>query len=348
MRNPRIILLPLAAVLMAGAILLGKDFLSTPEQTLRRVVVYTSVDQVHAREVFRKFNDETDIAVQGVFDIEAQKTTGLYNRILQEMSAPVADVFWNSEASRTVQLKREGALEPYASPSGANIPGAFRDPEEYWHGFGARARVIVYNTGRFQGRNRPTSIFDLVDPALRGRVGIANPRFGTTASHVAALFAADVGDGKRFLLDLKKNDARIVAGNSTVRDLVARGDLWAGLTDTDDVWVGKDNGHPIDMVLPDQEANGIGTLVIPNTVALIKGARHPGEAKAFIDFLLSRETEEFLAKGPSRQIPVRSTVPAADGVVPLEGIRAMTVTVEQIVDAFPESQTFIDEQFQPR
>lgn len=348
MRNPRIILLPAAAVLMAAAILLGKDFLSPSRQNLSKVIVYTSVDQVHAREIFRKFTDETDIAVQGVFDVEAQKTTGLYNRILQEMSAPVADVFWNSEASRTVQLKREGALDPYASPSGADIPGAFRDPEEYWHGFGARARVIVYNTGRYQGRDRPTSIFDLVDPALKGRVGIANPRFGTTASHVAALFAAGVEDAKRFLLDLKENDVRIVAGNSTVRDLVARGDLWAGLTDTDDVWVGKDNGHPIDMVLPDQDAKGIGTLVIPNTVALIKGARNAGEGKAFIDFLLSRATEELLAKGPSRQIPVRSTVPGAEGAIPLEGIRAMTVTVDQIVDALPESQTFVDEQFQPR
>lgn len=345
MRSRRLILLPLAALLIAGAILLGDDFFSSLGRPDKRVVVYTSVDQVHAREVFQKFADETGIAVEKSFDVEARKTTGFYNQILQERSAPIADVFWNSEASRTVQLMREGVLEPYASPPGAGIPEAFRDPDGHWHGFAARARVIVYNTEKFQGRDLPRSIFDLTDPLLKGRVGIAKPLFGTTASHVAALFAALGDEAKRYLLDLRENDVKVLAGNSTVRDLVARGDLWIGLTDTDDVWVGKDNGHPIEMTFPDQDANGIGTLVIPNTVALIRGAPHPEEGKAFIDFLLSRQTEAFLAQGPSRQIPVRANVSPADGVIPLAGIRPMTVGIGEIVDSLPESQKFVDEQF---
>lgn len=346
MRSGRIIFLPLIALLFAAAIILSKDLFSPRGVPRRRVVVYTSVDQVHARLLFGKFGEETGIVVEGVFDTEAQKTTGLYNRIRDEASAPLADVFWNSEASRTVQLAREGLLRPYASPVGAALPEEFRDPEGIWHGFAARARVIVYNTERFQGRAPPRTLRALADPALKGKVAIANPLFGTTASHVAALFAVLGEEGERLLLALKANDVRVLPGNSTVRDLVARGDLWAGLTDTDDVWVGKDNGHPIEMVFPDPD--DLGTLVIPNTVAMVKGAPHPVEARAFIDFLLSRESERFLADGPSRQIPVRPDVPPADGVVPLAGIRSMQVTIDEIVDALPESRRFVEEKLLPR
>jgi iron(III) transport system substrate-binding protein len=335
------------ALLVAGAILLGEGFLSRTRGPRKKVVVYTSVDQVHAREVFRRFVDETGIAVEKVFDIEAHKTTGLYHRIRDERSAPVADVFWNSEASRTEQLKREGILQAYPCPFGADIPGAFRDPEGFWYGFGARARVIVYHTGKLV-EGPPRSIFDLLRPEWRGRVGIADPRYGTTASHVAALFAIGPDRAVTFLEGLEANEVRVVGGNSVVRDLVARGDLWAGLTDTDDVWVGKDNGHPIEMAYPDQEAGGLGTLVIPNTVALIKGAPHPEEGKAFIDFLVTRKNESMLARGPARQIPVRLGVPPADEVIPIDGIRTMTVTVGEIVDRLPESQTYVSEHFLPR
>ena len=345
MRSARFFLLPLIALLIA-ALLFTRDPSPSP-----RVVVYTSVDQVHARRLFMEFASLTGIDVEGVFDIEAQKTTGLFNRIRDEADFPVADVFWNSEASRTEQLKREGLLQAYPSPSAEDIPIELRDPEGTWHGFAARARVIVYHKDRMRGRDLPRSILDLTRPEFKGELGVANPLFGTTASHVAALFALEgragggVFDAEGFLRDLREN-AVILAGNSTVRDLVARGSLSVGLTDTDDVWVGLERGDPIGMIYPD--ADGIGTLVIPNTVALLRGARHPEEGKAFIDYLLSRDAEAFLADGPSRQIPVRQGVPVPEGVRPISEIRGMEVTVGEIVDAMDESQAFVRDEFRLR
>jgi ABC-type Fe3+ transport system substrate-binding protein len=67
--------------------------------------------------------------------------------------------------------------------------------------------------------------------------------------------------------------------------------------------VGKARGDAIDMVVPDD------TLLIPNTAALVRNAPHPAEARRFLDFLLRAETEALLAKGRSRQIPVRGDVP---------------------------------------
>ena len=100
---------------------------------------------------------------------------------------------------------------------------------------------------------------------------MADPRFGSTSFHVAALYAL-AGDEKMddFFRRLKANGVRIVDGNSVVRDLVARGDAKVGLTDTDDVNVAVENGQPIAMVLPDR--NGLGVPVMPNMVSLIANA----------------------------------------------------------------------------
>jgi iron(III) transport system substrate-binding protein len=165
--------------------------------------------------------------------------------------------------------------------------------------------VIVYNTKKVQ--EPPRTVAELADPKWKGRIAVANPLFGTTAAHAAALAQTRGEEAvlKLFAM-LRANDTRFVGGNSHVRDLVARGDCDAGLTDTDDVWIGKQRGDPIEMVYPDQD--GGGTLVIPNSAALLKGAPHAKNARMFLDWLLRPETEALLAKGPSHQIPVRKEV----------------------------------------
>jgi ABC-type Fe3+ transport system substrate-binding protein len=67
------------------------------------------------------------------------------------------------------------------------------------------------------------------------------------------------GDEKMddFFRRLKANDVHIVDGNSVVRDLVARREVSVGLTDTDDVNVGIEDGQPIAMVLPDKDGLGV-------------------------------------------------------------------------------------------
>ena len=69
----------------------------------------------------------------------------------------------------------------------------------------------------------------------------------------------------------------IVDGNSVVRDMVVRGEVKLGLTDTDDVNVALEDGQPIAMVLPD--ADGMGVPVMPNMVSLVRGAPHPDEGR---------------------------------------------------------------------
>jgi ABC-type Fe3+ transport system substrate-binding protein len=53
---------------------------------------------------------------------------------------------------------------------------------------------------------------------------------------------------------------------------------------------------------------GIGTLLIPNTVARIKGGPNPAHAATLIDFLLSEEVERMLAESTSHNIPLREAL----------------------------------------
>ena len=86
------------------------------------VVVYTSVDDVFAKPIFEAFERETGVRIDAVFDAEAVKTTGLFQRLLAERARPRCDLFWSSEPSRTLALEKSGMLEPYASPNALDIP----------------------------------------------------------------------------------------------------------------------------------------------------------------------------------------------------------------------------------
>jgi iron(III) transport system substrate-binding protein len=316
-------LLRLLAVLVASTAACGAP---APGE----VVVYTSVDEIYALEVFAAFTRETGIRVRPVFDTEEAKTLGLVHRLLAERGDPQADVFWNGECARTALLTERGVLDPYRAPTAEGIGPEWRDPGDAWVGFGARARVIVYNTRLVE--RPPRGIEELAVPEWRGRAAMANPLFGTTAAHVAAL-AQHLGEERtlRLLESLRSNGLRLVGGYSHVRDLVARGDCAAGLTDTDDVWIGKLRGDPIEMVFPDQE--GIGTLAVPNTAALVRGAPHGSEARRLLDFLLRPETEAMLAAGRSRQMPVRAGVPVPEGLVTLDRLRTMRVDWARIASS---------------
>ncbi len=308
------------------------------------VVVYTSLDQVFSEPVLEAFEKEKGIKVRAVYDVEASKTTGLVNRLIAEKPYPRADVFWNSEVSRTLVLKEKGVLMPYGSPSAADIPERFKDPDGYWIGFAARARILIYNSEMVSPEDLPESVFDLTKPGWKGKVTMAYPLFGTTATHVAAWYAA-LGPERTesYLRALKANDVLIVDGNAMTRNLVARGEVPLGFTDTDDANVAIQQGKSVGMIFPDKD--GLGTLLIPNTVALVAGGPNPEQGRRLIDYLLSRAVEQHLAFSHSMQIPLRKDVKRPAHVPPYEAIRAMKVDYGDIARNLAPSARFSRELF---
>jgi len=308
----------------------------------REVVVYTSVDQVYASQIAQRFTEKTGIAARLLTDTEAGKTTGLYRRLLAEKDRPRADVFWNGEICRTIQLAGEGLADDLSALVPSDIPRRWVDPEGQWVAFSLRARVLVYSTNVIQPDDLPRTLEELTDEAWRGKVVMANPLFGTTATHMAALYAA-WGDEKtdRFIKALKANDLRLVDGNAMVRDVVARGEAPIGLTDTDDVFAGIEDDMPISFILLDQD--GMGTFAVPNTVMRVRGGPNPEEAKAFIRFLLSPEVEELLARSRARQLPVRVSVPRPDELKTYADLKAMDVSYREVAERMESTARRVEE-----
>jgi iron(III) transport system substrate-binding protein len=287
------------------------------------VVVYTSVDQVFSDPVLRAFETESGVHVRAVFDTEETKSTGVVNRLIAESASPQADVFWSGDPVRPFLLIKRDLVEPYVSPAASSIPGGFKDGGGLWTGLGGRARVLLVSNTRLEGRAAPRSIRDLASPAWRGEGAIANPLFGTTTMHVGSL-AATWGEEetKRFLDALRPNGVRVASSNGEVKRLVVSGQVTFGLTDSDDAHEAVESGADVSVVHPDQEAEG--TLFMPTSVVLLRGAPHPEQARRLIDFLSSPEAERRLI-GSGSHLPLRpSATPAADGSAS-GGVRYMTV-----------------------
>ncbi len=259
----------------------------------RTVVVYAAQDQVYAEPILRAFEKETGLNVKAVYDSEAVKTVGLANRLLAERNHPQCDVFWGNEEMRTRQLAAQNV---------------FRETNG-WAAFGYRSRRMVINTN-FVAEHRsptrldeptdqkragseigaPTSLLDLTNEIWRGKVALAFPQFGTTATHFHAL-KQHWGEAAwlAWCRALAANKPFIVDGNSVVVQFVSRGEAWIGLTDSDDIFAGQREGEPIAMLpLTDEQ------LLIPNTVAVIRNAPHPNNAEKLFRFLQREDVAQRL------------------------------------------------------
>ena len=138
---------------------------------------------------------------------------------------------------------------------------------------------------------------------------------------------------------------QILSGNKQVAMAVAAGQAAFGLTDTDDAIKEVKKGMPVTIVYPDQEPGGLGTLFIPNTLAIIRGGPHPEAARRLVDYLLSPEVEAALAAGPSAQIPLNPNVQAPVRVKTPKTIRAMKVDFDAAAEKWDDAAKFLRDEF---
>ncbi len=300
----------------------------------RRVVLYTSVDQPFAEDIIKKFQRATGIEVAPVFDSEAGKTTGLLGRLRREAGAPRCDVWWSSEVFGTIELARAGVFTPYDSPAAADIPSAWRDADHRWTACGARARVLAFRTDRLNAADTPRNWADLADPRWAAELALANPQFGTTRGHVAAMFAYwGQDEATTFLKALRAAGVRVAEGNAQCVRLVDGGAALLGATDTDDVWVAQRNDRPIGLTYP-ALSDDVPVMWIPCSVAMVENAPHPDAARELIDFLVSAEVERALAASDSRNVPVRAGLRQTLG---LEGPEPTPLDFDRVVDSMPQA-----------
>jgi iron(III) transport system substrate-binding protein len=182
-------------------------------------------------------------------------------------------VFWGNEEFRTRQL------------AGA---GLFRETNG-WISFGYRSRRLALATG---ASNLPPirSLMDLTNAAFRKRIAMAYPLFGTTATHLIAL-RQHWGESRwlEWCRAFAANEPFIVDGNSAAARFAARGEALIALTDSDDIAAEIREGARLTALPPTPD-----TLLIPNTVAVIRRCPHPENAQRLFEDLQRPEVLERL------------------------------------------------------
>ena len=319
MRRTVIALLPFAAA-FAGC---GSDAYD--------VSLYCALDEQHSSTLVARFEKESGLRVKQRYDTEASKTVGLVSMILEEAKRPRCDVFWNNELAHTVRLAQKGLLEGYVSPSAAKIPARYKHPDGLWTGFAARARVFIVNTDLVKPEDYPKSIHDLTLPKWKGKCAVAKPLTGTTLTHFTAL---EIAMGKEkfdaWVDGLFKNEVAMLQSNGATMRQVAAGEFHFAMTDTDDFHVALGKGEKVACVFPDQGDGQMGTMLIPNSVAIVAKGPHPEGARKLVDWILSESTEALLAAAKSAQIPVRTGVqgPKEKSILPIGSFKEMSWDAE--------------------
>lgn len=316
------------------------------QKTEKSVNVYVSEDQVFSEPVLKAFEKESGIKVHAIYDTEESKSTGVMNRLIAEKNNPQADVYWANEPIRAEILKQKKILAPYESPNANGISQNFKEPSHYWTGFSARIRLFITKKKML---NKPHSILDYTNPRYKSKAVIANPLFGTTTTHIAALFTT-WGDKKTktFLNKLKKNKIVISGSNGESADFVTSNHYLFALVDSDDAMSRLKSSKNIDIIYPDQGINEIGAFVVPNAVMLINHAPHPSVAKKLIDFLLSKKSEKMLAFADCAQIPLHKGVSVPKELKSLDEIKIMQVNYTKIAQTMIKIQPYLKEWLQNR
>ena len=286
---------------LRNSLFIGALFLAgCGDHQSQTITVYVSADEQIAREVIDAFTEQTGIRVKWVGDTEASKTTGLVTRLRREAQRPVADVFWSSENIGTIQLASVGVFAPYHSRVTESWPEQYRDAGGLWYAFSPRARVIAYDPLKTEVSNMPTYWWEYADAA------IADPRFGTTGTHMAVM----AGEAELFAQFVQRMGGKpLLGGNASTVQALIEGRVTYAMTDSDDVHAAIARGASVAAFMPRHfEGEGGGTLLIPNTVAVIAGCQHPEIAGRFVDFMLSDHVATLLARSDSKNIPLQQRV----------------------------------------
>lgn len=219
----------------------------------------------------------------------------------RESGKILADVLWTSEVPDFYNLRKEGLLLKYTPTEFKALQNPFTDYDGSFTAVRLGTLGIAYNTRLV--KEAPKSWNDVKGAAFKGAFGIANPALsGTAYMSVAAMADAF---GWKFFEELRANKAKMGKGSGQVVDDTASGDLLGSLA-VDYITIDKmQKGATLKLVYPQE------MLVIPSPVAIFKNSPNQEAAKAFVDFLLSKDGQAIVAAEGT--LPVRSDVKLLEG-----------------------------------
>ena len=240
-------------------------------------------------------------------DMGAQE---VYDRIRSEKANPQADVWYGGPQSTFAQGAAEGLLAPFHPSWAEAIPPESRRADDLYFGLYRTAPVLVYNDQAVPAADAPKDWDDLLLPRFAGKVLIRDPlasgTMRTLFGSILARSTAETGSEERGWQWLRRLDVQTKEYTSTPALLMEKLNRREGLVTvwelTDMLWQ-KKRGAPLGYAFPTS-----GTPVIDDSIGLVTGARHPAEAKAFIEWVGSPEAQKLAAEQAFR-LPARTDLP---------------------------------------
>jgi iron(III) transport system substrate-binding protein len=254
-----------------------------------------------------------------------------YDRVRTEATNPQASLWWGAPQTMFAKAADQGLLMPYAPSWADAVPAEAHDPQDRWYGTYRTPEVIMYNHDAVDSTEVPRSWDDLLDARFDDRVIVRSPLgSGTMRTIFGALIQRQpsVEEGFRWLARLDENTKTYAANPTQLYLSLARGEGDLTLWNLPDAYLqSHDLGYPFSWVIPAE-----GTPVLVDGIALVEGAPNPERAKAFYEFVTSREALIEQAERFHR-IPVRTDVEDAALPAWMRGeIRAMDVDWGRLAD----------------
>lgn len=282
-RTP-IFLCTLLFLCMAGQLFAGE------EKILSMYVAYGGPEKIG-----QAFEEATGIKVNFLTMSSGEVLT----RLRAEKARPMSDIWFGGGSDAFIQAKKEGLTQAYISARADRVQPAFRDAEGYWTGVSLVVVGFDVNTERLQQRKLPVpeSWKDLTDPAFRDEILASNPNTSGTAYTTVSGILQIMGEEKgwEFLDKIYGNIPFLTKSGSAPGKKALAGEFSVGIAP---------DPHNLQMRNPDAPLKSVfptdGVLAWPSPVALIAGARHPENAKRFIDWCLTPQGQQVLMEASPR------------------------------------------------
>jgi len=251
-----------------------------------KLVLYTSQPNEDAQATVDAFNQQhPDVEVEWVRD----GTTKVMAKLRAEFAAgaPQPDVLLIADTVTMEGLEQEGRLLAYPEAPTDGYPDGLHDPDGNYFSTKLITTGIVYNN---DAPMQPTSWQDLVSDEAKGLVAMPSPLTSGAATIHMATLTADPKLGWPYYEKLAANGVVPQGGNGATFKAVATGEKLYGMV-IDYLPIREAaKGSPVTFVFPDE-----GVSAVTEPVAILSTAANPEAAKAFVDFLLSKEGQELAA-----------------------------------------------------
>ena len=306
--DKRCLILALTALLLTGcAGSPGQSAAALAPAESDRVVIYTS----HKEEVYGPIVKEFEARTGIWAEVVTGGTNELLARIAGEANAPVCDVIFGGGVESLTAYERY--FQPYACAEADLIRPGLRPSDDLWTPFSSLPVVLIYNT-KLVSPGELTGWESLLSGRWSGSIALADPTVsGSSYTAAATMLCALPGDDwdqlDRLAVQL---EGRVLPDSGDVVAAVAGGSCRVGVTLEETALKRQAQGADIAIVYPEE-----GTSAVPDGSALIAGAPHPDNARAFLDFAQSRDVQELVVSQFSRR-SVRTDVSDGDALPPAD------------------------------